>query len=329
MLYLITLILLTILLPVWLNRLLKRSVLEKNISLNSLNEKYQRLIEENEQIREDKAEFASKADETIALYDLTKQICRPLDEDKVFSLFKENAGRYLGAKDYHFLKDKASLCEYSNYEIMPLNVNRNTVGYLAASGIQADEREKFQILGQQFLLGLGKALLYKKVQELMITDGLTNIYTRRYFLEKLEEEIGRSKKFNLGFSFLMVDIDHFKSFNDNYGHLVGDAILKEVTKTIKENIRQIDFMGRYGGEEISVVLTETGIEEGQLIAERIRQAVEARKIAAYDEILKVTISAGISLFPANANDSLNLIDKADQALYRAKQSGRNKVLTYS
>jgi diguanylate cyclase (GGDEF)-like protein len=148
-------------------------------------------------------------------------------------------------------------------------------------------------------------------------------------LEKLEEEINRSKKFKLSFSFLMVDVDNFKKINDNYGHLVGDVILRGVSKSIKDSTRQIDFMGRYGGEELAVILTETDKEESLVIAERIRQAVESNKIAAYDESLNVTISIGISLFPADATEVLSLIDKADQALYQAKQSGRNKVVLLS
>lgn len=329
MFYLIILILLTMLSPVWLNRIFKRSVSGKEKIFSELNEEYRKLSQENEQIKQGNLDIGRKTEETTALYDLAKEICRSLDEDKIFSLFKENAGRYIRVKDYRLLKPDTDVSDYKDFEMLPLLINKNTVGYLAASGLANEEREKFHILGQQFLLGFGRALLYKKVQELMITDSLTNVYTRRYFLEKLDEEIARSKKFKLGFSFLMVDIDHFKSFNDNYGHLVGDAILKEVTKTIKESIRQIDFMGRYGGEELSVVLTETNKEESLLIAERIREAVETRLIAAYDENLKVTISIGVSLFPAVATDRLTIIDKADQALYLAKQSGRNKVLTYS
>ena len=126
----------------------------------------------------------------------------------------------------------------------------------------------------------------------------------------------------------MVDLDHFKSFNDNYGHLVGDAILKEAAKIIQATIRQIDFLGRYGGEELSVILTETDKGQASLAAERIRQAVASKPFLVYDEGLKVTISIGISTFPEDAEKVSDLIDKADKALYLAKQSGRNKVCLY-
>ncbi|MBM3243495.1 MAG: GGDEF domain-containing protein, partial [Candidatus Omnitrophica bacterium] len=171
-------------------------------------------------------------------------------------------------------------------------------------------------------------LLYKKIQELAIMDGLTRVFCRRHFLERLNEEVKRSKKFKHSFSFLMVDIDKFKSFNDKYGHLVGDAILREVSKTIKETIRQIDFVGRYGGEELSIVLPETDKEQALLAAERLRYEIEKRKIKVYDEELKVTISVGISSFPADAGDSAAIVEAADCALYSAKRAGRNKVCAY-
>ena len=108
--------------------------------------------------------------------------------------------------------------------------------------------------------------------------------------------IKRCEKLKYNFAFLMVDIDHFKDYNDRYGHLVGDAILKEVARTIKENIRQIDLVGRYGGEEFSVILTETDKAGARFAAERIRQAIAQKEIKVYDETLKVTISIGISIF---------------------------------
>jgi diguanylate cyclase (GGDEF)-like protein len=138
----------------------------------------------------------------------------------------------------------------------------------------------------------------------------------------------RSKKFNYRFSCLMIDIDHFKDYNDRYGHLVGDAILKEVSKSIKENIRQIDLIGRYGGEEFSIVLTETDKEKAQFVAERIRQAIEYKSIRVYDEDLKVTVSIGICEYPADGKNARELFDKADAALYQAKQEGRNRVCVY-
>jgi diguanylate cyclase (GGDEF)-like protein len=123
----------------------------------------------------------------------------------------------------------------------------------------------------------------------------------------------------------MLDVDYFKKINDTYGHLVGDAVLKEVAQVIRENVRQIDIIGRWGGEELAVVFAEAGPGQGRFAAERLRQAVEGREICAYDEKLKATVSIGIAGFPRDAKEIQPLIEKADQALYRAKEAGRNKV----
>ncbi|MBU2258515.1 MAG: GGDEF domain-containing protein, partial [Candidatus Omnitrophica bacterium] len=143
--------------------------------------------------------------------------------------------------------------------------------------------------------------------------------------ERFVEEINRSRKFDYSLAFLMIDIDYFKDLNDRYGHLVGDVILKEVSRIIKDNIRQIDILGRYGGEEFCLALPETEKEEARFAAERIREAIEDALIRAYDEDLRITLSVGIAVFPGDAQDTDALIDRADQALYKAKQSGRNKV----
>ncbi len=188
-----------------------------------------------------------------------------------------------------------------------------------------EAKEKFSILAGQFLLGFKRALLYKQVQELSITDSLTGIFTRRHFLERFNEELQRSKKFSYFLSVLMIDIDHFKDFNDRFGHLVGDIIIKATSQSIRENIRQIDMLGRYGGEEFAVILPETDKKEALFVASRIREAVFNKQIKAYDEDLKVTISIGVSVFPDDGGSQELLIEKADQALYRAKDNGRNQV----
>jgi diguanylate cyclase (GGDEF)-like protein len=265
-------------------------------------------------------------EDTIALYELTKEICRSLEEEKVFTIFSENLKKYIVIKDCRYLKNDTDLIRYKDYIILPLNIEEGQVArYLAGSGIPEADKEKFGILTQQFLIGLRRALLYQKVQGLTITDTLCQVYCRRYFLERFQEELKRSKKNKLQLSFLMLDIDNFKEFNDRYGHLVGDVILRQVSKIIIDSIRQIDFIGRYGGEELSIVLTETDKEQANFAAERIRQSIAASTIRAYDEELRVTVSIGVSTFPANAQTMQNLIEMADQALYLAKETGKNKV----
>jgi diguanylate cyclase (GGDEF)-like protein len=325
---LIALILLTVFLYSWLRKTLNKRFSDKNKIYEKIKNEYDRLLEENAGLKTDTINLHNNLEQTIALYDITKQICRALDTDRVLSYFCEEMGKHIELTDCKFIRNETDLSAYNDYTILPLEIDKNSIGYLAVRGIKERDKDRFYILAQQFVLGIKRAILYQRVQELAITDSLTQISSRRYYLERLNEEIERSKKFHYHFSCLMIDIDHFKSFNDRYGHLVGDAILKEVAKLIKENIRQIDLFGRYGGEEFSIVLTETDKGQTQLVAERIRQAIEDRYIRAYDEELRVTVSIGISFFPENGKDIDVLIDKADLALYQAKQEGRNRVCVF-
>ncbi|MDD5409160.1 MAG: GGDEF domain-containing protein [Candidatus Omnitrophica bacterium] len=327
MLYIILLLILTISWSVFLYELLSGRLKHGNTGcadlsneLNGLEAKKQALDLENTRLNE---VFA----ETLALYELTMDICKTLDEEKVFAIFCDNLKKHINIKDCQYIKDSAGLIKYKDYMILPLNTEENQIaGYLAVDGILDTDKEKFDILSQQLLIGFRRALFYQKVQGLAITDSLTQVYCRRYFIERFSEELKRSRKNKLHLCFLMIDLDNFKQFNDHYGHLVGDAILRQVSKTISDMVRQIDFIGRYGGEELAIVLAETDKEQASFAAERIRQAIEASVIKAYDEELKVTVSIGVSTFPQNNDLRMqDLIEMADKALYMAKETGKNKV----
>ncbi len=284
------------------------------------------LIDLKKRLNSQNAQFNKVFAQTLALYELTKDICKDLDEEKVFSTFNRSLKKYISIGDCRYIKDAADLVKYKDYTIMALGIEENQIaGYLAVDRILPEDKEKFGILAQQFLIGLRRALLYQKVQGMTITDSLTQVYCRRYFLERFSEELKRSQKNKLSLSFLMIDSDNFKRFNDRYGHLTGDAILRQVSKTITLAVRQIDFIGRYGGEEFSIVLSETDREQAAFAAERIRQAIAGAAIKVYDEELKVTVSIGVSTFPDNALNMQDLIEMADQALYLAKETGKNKV----
>jgi len=325
---LIILILLTLSLYFWLRAILNKNFIKLRNNYDDFKSRHDALLQENTRLRQDNLKLEKSAEETIALYKITENICKSLEEDKVFGFFRDEINKYIEISDCEFLKGSINGTEYKDRTVVPLEIGKKPIGYLVATGVKEQDRDKFYILAHQFILGIKRAHLYRNVQCLAITDSLTGVFSRRYYIERLNEEIERSKKFNFNFSFLMVDIDHFKDHNDRYGHLVGDAILREVSRTIKENIRQIDLLGRYGGEEFSVILTETDREEAKFAAERIRQAIQAKHIRVYDEELKITISIGISVFPSDAQDAQMLVEKADGALYQAKQTGRNKVCTY-
>ncbi len=223
------------------------------------------------------------------------------------------------------LEKRSQWTDSELFSAYPVFVDQKVSAVLLLSGIHENDERMLSLLTGRFLSEIQRVKLYEKIETIAITDGLTGVYVRRHLLERFEKEVDRSKRFGFKLSFLMVDVDHFKHFNDRYGHLVGDAVLKQVAETIKMNIRELDLVGRYGGEEFGVLLIETDASTAFFIAQRIRQAVEERNFKAYDENLKVTISAGCSTYSRKLNSTHFIVDAADSALYQAKKQGRNKV----
>jgi len=225
-----------------------------------------------------------------------------------------------------FLRRLSVIKDFESLIAIPLVSEEKVAGILYIENISRVYFENFLILSGQFAIQLQKVILYKKVQEMSVTDSLTEVSTRRYFLERFREEIRRSMRRKSAMSFLMIDLDHFKEKNDKFGHLVGDVILKEIAKILKSNLREIDIIGRYGGEEFGVVLAGIGRESALQAAERLRLSIEHSVFKAYDEKVSITISIGVSTFPEDGVDETALIESADSALYKAKEKGRNKVI---
>ncbi len=324
MLTLLLFTMLTVLTFVWLTRNLEKARWKKEAQCARLRENYADAVTRAGEIMEERNHLFIAFDETVALYDITKEITKSLDEEKVFAAFRDKLGQYIRFRECKYFKDRLE----PGYErSLSFKLGDRTTGFLAANGIEDRDAEKFHIMGEQFILGIKRAILYRQVQELATYDSLTHVYTRRYWFERSHQEVERSQRFNLNACCLMIDVDHFKDINDRYGHLVGDAILVEVSKMIRENIRQIDLYGRYGGEEFSILLTETDTDNAVYAAERIRKAIEQRNIRAYDEELHVTVSIGVSSF-SDGMTLEKLIEDADTSLYKAKQSGRNRVCTH-
>jgi GGDEF domain-containing protein len=159
---------------------------------------------------------------------------------------------------------------YEDFIAIPLTSQNEIIGVLSVEGLNDEALEKFLIVSRQFSLEIEKVRLYETVQQLAITDGLTGVFVRRYFLDMLKEELERSLRHHFRLSFLMIDMDHFKECNDRSGHLVGDVILKDVARMMKKNIREIDIIGRYGGEEFALLLPETDKNSAAIAAERLR-----------------------------------------------------------
>lgn len=172
-----------------------------------------------------------------------------------------------------------------------------------------------------FIIKSYKLLL--KVEELTITDALTGIYNRRYFDFFMEKTLPISKMGNTSLTFLMLDIDHFKKVNDIYGHQCGDEALIHTSNIIKSNIRESDAFVRFGGEEFSVIMPNTDVTEGLIIAERIRKAIERSGFTYKNERIHLTISIGVSVYSGEKVEEF--IEKTDNALYKAKGNGRNQI----
>lgn len=253
---------------------------------------------------------------------------RFVDYEKMIGYFLAHPERVLiqdvrGSKDL----EEVGLSDPSTRSFLgiPLSGGGRPVAILTIENLAPDELEKFGILAIQFSLEIKKVFLYETVEKMAITDSLTGLYVRRYFSDRMEEEIGRSSRQALKFSFLMLDIDDFKKINDTYGHLVGDVILKDIGKIIRESIREIDLACRYGGEEFAAILPETSKEGAYVVAERIRRSVEDKVFKAYDEKLKLTVSMGVASYPEDSINQPGLIEAADDALYKAKKAGKNIV----
>lgn len=166
--------------------------------------------------------------------------------------------------------------------------------------------------------------MYKHTKHLSETDALTKLNNRRCFENCFDKEFARAKRYGNKLSIGIIDVDFFKKINDTYGHLCGDYILQEVAYNIVNNFRQTDFVFRYGGEEFTVILTETSAESAQIPFERLRKTIEEQVFKYDNKNIKVTISAGISS-NTELQDAWDMLDEADKALYKAKNNGRNRV----
>jgi diguanylate cyclase (GGDEF)-like protein len=224
-----------------------------------------------------------------------------------------------------FLRRLSVIKNFETLISMPLFAEERIIGALYIENIPRLYFENFIILANQFAIQLQKVILYKKVQEMSVTDALTEVSTRRYFLDRFSEETRRCMRHKTSLSVLMLDLDHFKEKNDNFGHLVGDVILREVAHILKSNLREIDIIGRYGGEEFTIVLAGTGRNGALQVAERIRENIASAVFKAYDEVVSTTVSIGVSVFPDDGANIDSLIEAADKALYKAKETGRNRI----
>lgn len=164
-----------------------------------------------------------------------------------------------------------------------------------------------------------------KLKKLAITDGLTKLYNSRYFYNQLELEVDRFRRYNHPLSLLLIDIDHFKQYNDAYGHIEGDKVLVKLGRVIQSCLRKMDTGYRYGGEEFTIILPETASDEAKIVAERIKSTLKKERFTPNsDKTVEITISIGLTEYSPTENTT-SFVQRADKAMYISKKSGRNKI----
>jgi two-component system, cell cycle response regulator len=217
------------------------------------------------------------------------------------------------------------------FAAFPVSTNNRLTALLAVAGRRvtrmAAGAEPFlgQVANQAYIV-MENSRLFERVRDLSIRDSLTNLYNHRHVMEMISIEFSRVGRYQEAFSVLMIDVDNFKKVNDEYGHPAGDSVLKELARIIKETVRTVDVVGRYGGEEFVAVLPHTTHALALETAERVRRTIHEHVFLAGDRKIQVTVSVGVASYPSASVDSPStLIREADQALYRAKEAGRDLV----
>lgn len=233
--------------------------------------------------------------------------------------------------------------EYKSAALLPLKRGNEIIGIQLLLSKDPERYSKsdgttfLRKLAAMIAISIENCINRQRTLELGYQDGLTNAYNRRYFDERLKHEIERCTRNKKDLVCLFIDIDFFKKINDNHGHQVGDAVLVKLVALMREQVRSSDIVARYGGEEFAVILPDTGIQVAHEVAERIRSQVEEHKLIINEQTLRTTVSIGLaSLSQLKHQSDENKIDplqldkmllkKADEALYQAKQTGRNQVV---
>ncbi|MDP3804174.1 MAG: sensor domain-containing diguanylate cyclase [Candidatus Omnitrophota bacterium] len=212
----------------------------------------------------------------------------------------------------------------------PLVVEDKVIGMLRLDSVDAlkysqDDLRLLDIIADLSAVSIQNARLYSKTEDLSRKDGVTGLVVRRYFLERFEEEVRRAAINNGMLSILILDIDHFKNYNDKYGHAAGDLVLRHLAKTLDALVREGDIVARYGGEEMILLLCGRGKKEANLAAEEIRKTVKNKPLVLRRHTANITVSIGLAAYPEDAMREEELIKIADKRLYKAKDGGRDRV----
>lgn len=235
-----------------------------------------------------------------------------------------------------FAKREGMLGATQSFLMVPLLAGEDILGVIRLNSqkpatYQAYDQDVLTTLANQTAMAVENALMVRQIRDMAIRDGLTGVYNHRYFQEKLAEEIIKAERYNKDLSLALLDVDHFKKFNDSYGHQEGDKVLRVVAEVIQGTVRnKVDTVARYGGEEFAVILPESDGNMGKELAERIRKNVESHLFENEGKTpYRVTVSVGVASYPFDSREQKGIIQLADQALYDAKKAGRNRVGRFS
>jgi len=220
---------------------------------------------------------------------------------------------------------------------VPLQIKRGPViGVLNAhkpepQAFTRADIDQFQAVANQVAMALENAQLYQRTKELSSRDELTGLFNRRYFFENLETEVQRARRYRRAFTILMLDLDHFKHYNDTHGHLFGDRALRQGGEILLANTRRADVVARFGGEEFVILLPEIDKEAGARVAEKIRIKIAEHPFHGRERQPggQLTVTIGVATYPVDSDNGLELVDMADRALYVGKRQGGNRVVLSS
>jgi diguanylate cyclase (GGDEF)-like protein len=224
---------------------------------------------------------------------------------------------------------QGGLVQNDSSMVVPCTGRNGPVALLCLSGSPEQQseraREFIETVARQSALAMDQVLLVRQLIEIATTDALTGVSNRRHFLDLCERELAKARRYKTHLSLIILDIDHFKKFNDTYGHDVGDDVLRTVAQALKHELRTEDILARYGGEEFVVLLPETPLGDAlSVAAERLRKRIETTPLETVHGSLKITISLGVATFSETRNDIRSILKRADEGLYAAKQRGRNQ-----
>jgi diguanylate cyclase (GGDEF)-like protein len=241
-----------------------------------------------------------------------------------------------GDKRYNSKVDRHSRIKFNSLLCTPLKLNNKIIG--VAELINKKPGKSFTNLDLSILMNashyvamtIKRALLYYKIEEISITDDLTNIYNIRYLDQAVDIEIERARRYRSMFSLVFMDIDNFKKVNDCFGHLVGSRVLIEMAQLLQDSLRKVDVVSRYGGDEFVIILPQTSRESSFMVAERLRKVIEKHTFSRDEgESVRLTASLGIASYPGDANNKEELLKLADNAMYQGKFSTKNVVFVAS